>query len=214
MVLALSWESIFGKVLSFSFYRVVCLHIDRSHQSQEKKMTDTKTKILDVAERMTQNKGFNGFSYLDLAAEVGVKTSSIHYHFKAKADLALALVERTHAAHLAAFSRLDVEVPQPQQRLAAMVGVFEGYVIANRFCLCGMLSAELQSVSPVVRGKLRTYFDDMRFWVAKQLEEMGIRDSTKRSLSFVSALEGSLLLARLNGDAALVGNAMEQVTNP
>ncbi len=174
-------------------------------------MTDTKTKLLDVAERLTQTKGFNGFSYLDLAEEVGVKTSSIHYHFKTKADLALALVDRVHGAHVAAFGQLDAQVPNAENRLAAIVEVFEGYVNDDKFCLCGMLSAEFQSVSPAVRGRLRTYFQDMRSWVAKQLNEMGFTDSDNRSLSFVSSLEGSLLLARLNGDASLIGSALEQV---
>jgi len=171
-------------------------------------MIDTKTKILDAAEELTQTRGFNGFSYLDLADEVGIKTSSIHYHFKAKADLALALVERTHAAHSVGFSELDAQIPNPKDRLGAMVQMFEGYSDDDKFCLCGMLSAELQSVSPAVRGALNAYFDLARTWVAKQFKEMGIRDSNNRALSFVSSLEGSLLLARLNGDAALIGRAM------
>jgi len=47
-------------------------------------MSDTRTRILDLAEGLTQAKGFKGFSYLDLAEEIGIKNSSIHYHFKAK----------------------------------------------------------------------------------------------------------------------------------
>lgn len=174
-------------------------------------MPDTKTKILDVAERLTQTRGFNGFSYLDLAEEVGVKTSSIHYHFKTKADLALALVDRTRSDHAAAFRELDLQAPTAENRLATMIQLFESYVHDDKFCLCGMLSAELQSVSPAVRRSLQTYFDDTRSWVAKQLDEIGFQDSAERALSFVSNLEGSLLLARLSDDSTLIGSAMELV---
>jgi len=38
-------------------------------------MADTKNRILDVAEKLTQINGFNGFSYIDLADEIGVKTA-------------------------------------------------------------------------------------------------------------------------------------------
>ncbi len=174
-------------------------------------MPDTKTRILDVAEKLTQTKGFNGFSYIDLSNEVGVKTSSIHYHFKAKADLALALVERVHVAHTATLGDMDASISSPEKRLAAMVDAFEGYAKDDKYCLCGMLSAELHSVSPAVRRRLQTYFADLRSWVAKQLREMGFKDIRNRSLCFVSALEGSLLLARLNGDPALVRSALKQV---
>jgi len=43
--------------------------------------------ILTVAEGLIQSQGYNTFSYRDIANQVGVKTSSIHYHFPTKADL-------------------------------------------------------------------------------------------------------------------------------
>jgi len=174
-------------------------------------MKDTKTKILDIAERMTQQKGFNGFSYIDLAEEVGVKTSSIHYHFKAKADLGLALVERTHEVHVAEFRHLNKQVADPEQRLTTLIDFFQSYIKDDKFCLCGMLTAEMQSVSVAVRSRLKTYFEDVQSWVAAQLQEMGIRDSRKRALSFICALEGSLLIARLNHEPLIVTEAMEHL---
>ena len=47
----------------------------------------TATQILDVAERLAQTRGFNGFSYADIASELGVTKASLHYHFASKADL-------------------------------------------------------------------------------------------------------------------------------
>lgn len=64
-------------------------------------MPDTRTKILDLAEGYTQEKGFAGFSYLDIAKELDVTTASIHYQYKAKTDLALALLKRLSEADIA-----------------------------------------------------------------------------------------------------------------
>jgi len=174
-------------------------------------MADTKTRILDVAEKLTQIRGFNGFSYIDLAEEIGVKTASIHYHYKLKADLALALVERIHEEHVGAFGQLDARFSSPEKRLTALVEQFESYLKEEKFCLCGMLSAEMQSVSPAVKKRLKAYFDDMRSWVAKQLKELGFKDHKNRSLNFVSALEGSLLIARLYDDPALIRDSIKLV---
>ena len=54
----------------------------------------TATRILDVAERLAQVRGFNGFSYADIAAEVGITKAALHYHFASKADLGEALISR------------------------------------------------------------------------------------------------------------------------
>ena len=54
----------------------------------------TATRILDVAERLAQVRGFNGFSYADIAAEVGITKAALHYHFASKADLGKALISR------------------------------------------------------------------------------------------------------------------------
>lgn len=174
-------------------------------------MADTREKILDVAALLTQTRGFNGFSYIDLSEEIGVKTSSIHYHFKVKADLGLALVERTLEEHIAGFRSLDSGLSTPEQRLSAMIEFFQGYVKEDKFCLCGMLSAELSSVSPAVRRSLKVYFQTLRTWIATQFKEMRVIDPESRALSFISALEGAVLLARLEDDPSLVTDAMKQI---
>src|ERR1700688_4944489 len=56
--------------------------------------TAAATAILDVAERLAQTLGYNGFSYADIAAQLGVTKASLHYHFPTKAELGRALIER------------------------------------------------------------------------------------------------------------------------
>src|SRR2546421_262559 len=52
----------------------------------------TAGRILDVAERLVQLRGFNGFSYGDVASELKVTRASLHYHFHGKAELGQALI--------------------------------------------------------------------------------------------------------------------------
>ena len=54
---------------------------------------DTREKIMDRAAHLLMNRGFNGFSYRDISSHLGVKNAAVHYHFPAKADLAMALVD-------------------------------------------------------------------------------------------------------------------------
>jgi TetR/AcrR family transcriptional repressor of nem operon len=56
--------------------------------------TAAATAILDVAEQLAQTKGYNGFSYADIALQLGVTKASLHYHFPSKAELGCTLIER------------------------------------------------------------------------------------------------------------------------
>ncbi len=171
-------------------------------------MTDTRIRILDLAIELTQTKGFNGFSYLDLADGIGVKSSSIHYHFKAKADLALARVERLREIQQAATADLDKSKDKPEERIQGLIKYFEGYVRNNKICMCGMMAAEFASVSPDVHRALAFYFRDTQKWLVQQFVELGHPDPQQSALSFLSALQGSHLLARVEGDPSLVSRAL------
>jgi TetR/AcrR family transcriptional repressor of nem operon len=62
--------------------------------SQPRKGTDTKERILEVAEAAILEKGFASTSIEELIAAVGITKSGFFYHFKDKSDLAKALMHR------------------------------------------------------------------------------------------------------------------------
>src|SRR5262249_58801784 len=57
-------------------------------------MVSTAERILDTAQALAQVRGYNGFSYADISAELAITKPSIHYHFPSKAQLAEALIAR------------------------------------------------------------------------------------------------------------------------
>ena len=67
---------------------------------QQQADAGTASRILDIAERLVQVRGFNGFSYADIASELKISKASLHYHFAGKADLGEALIRR-YAARFA-----------------------------------------------------------------------------------------------------------------
>jgi TetR/AcrR family transcriptional repressor of nem operon len=62
--------------------------------SRLKKQPTTAQRILDIAEGLVQTRGFNNFSYADIATELGITKASLHYHFPGKAELGQAIVAR------------------------------------------------------------------------------------------------------------------------
>jgi AcrR family transcriptional regulator len=61
---------------------------------EPRRASDTRERLLDVAESAVLEKGFAATSIEELIAAVGITKSGFFYHFKDKSDLAKALLER------------------------------------------------------------------------------------------------------------------------
>ena len=118
-----------------------------------------------------QVRGFNGFSYADVAAELGVTKAALHYHFPGKAELGRALIERYTERFAAALADIDERVPDAPAKLAAYAGLYAEVLRGNRMCLCGMLAAEYQTLPDPMREAVIAFIDANEAWVAKVLDE-------------------------------------------
>jgi TetR/AcrR family transcriptional repressor of nem operon len=178
----------------------------------------TTVRILDVAEQMLQVRGYNGFSYGDVATELGITRAALHYHFKGKAELGRALVERYAARFSAALDDLDATALNAAAKLRGYIGLYTDVLSADRMCLCGMLAAEHRTLPDPLQQAVCDFFSANTSWLRKVLEE-GCADGSLRcpgtaedSASMVlGALEGGMLIARLDGDVARFTAAAHQM---
>src|SRR6204780_2749794 len=169
--------------------------------------TAAATAILDVAERLAQTLGYNGFSYADIAAQLGVTKASLHYHFPTKAELGRALIERYRIVFGAALEEIDQHAKGPHQKLQQYVGLYNSVLTNERMCLCGMLAAEYATLPAPMQKGLKLFFDANERWLTAVLEE-GRRDGTfrfgepanERARVLLGALEGGTLVARSYGN--------------
>lgn len=170
--------------------------------------TPAASAILDVAERLAQTRGYNGFSYADIAAELGVTKASLHYHFPSKAELGRTLIERYHGLFGAALDAIDRQTKSPQEKLKRYVGLYDSVLSNERMCLCGMLAAEYATLPGPMQEGLTAFFDANERWLTTVLED-GLRAGTfafreaakERARVLLGALEGAMLVARSYGNA-------------
>jgi Transcriptional regulator len=114
----------------------------------EEKLKENKVAqmILDVAQELFQERGYRAFSYRDLSLEVGIKTSSIHYYFPTKEDLAKALTTRYREHFREALAYIDAQTDEPKRKLELYMKLFlDSFRTCKRICLCSMLAADLQT---------------------------------------------------------------------
>ena len=171
--------------------------------------TDTASRILDVAERLVQLRGFNGFSYADVAAELNVTKAGLHYHFAGKAELGEALITRYARRFAEALTVIDGTGADARTELEAYAALYADVLRGQRMCLCGMLAAEYQTLPKPMQAAVIRFFDDNEAWLEVVLEK-GRADGTfqfgesprEAARLVISALEGAMLTARPYGDFA------------
>jgi TetR/AcrR family transcriptional repressor of nem operon len=163
----------------------------------------TAGQILDAAERLVQERGFNGFSYADVARELGVTKAALHYHFSSKADLGDALIARYAERFLEALARADVALADDRDKLHAYAQLYADVFRDDRMCLCGMLAADYATLPDPMRERVVRFFDDNEVWLMRVLEE-GLEAGTVRfegsaravARSLIGGLEGAMLVSR------------------
>ena len=179
----------------------------------------TRDRILDVAQRLIQTRGFSAFSYADIAVEIGIRKASIHHHFATKSALGLALMTRYRVVFSAALAQILEDRPTATARLHAYKQLFSNVLRDDhRLCMCGMLAADFEALSPEVRAEVRAFFDDNEVWLSKVLAEGKRRgDITLRGSALtharvmLSALEGAMLVARTYRDVGRFDAVAERV---
>ncbi len=155
-------------------------------------MNDTAEAILDAAEERIRSAGYSGFSFRDIAADVGVKSASVHYHFPTKAGLAAAVARRyTDRFFAAVADRLG----QGEGVIAAWRAVFRTALRNDgRMCLCGAMGATLNDLAPEVRTEVQRFF---RLSI-DQLVAEGLSEAT--AIQVFATLEGAMLTANVLED--------------
>jgi TetR/AcrR family transcriptional regulator, transcriptional repressor for nem operon len=171
--------------------------------------SSTASRVLDTAERLVQVRGFNGFSYADIAAELRITKASLHYHFATKADLGEALINRYSTRFFEALAEVDAAGAAAPAKLAAYAKLYADVLSEQKMCLCGMLAAEYPTLPLSMQAAVVGFFDHNESWLEGVLEQGRdegslaftgpARDSARM---IVSGLEGAMLVTRPYGDAA------------
>lgn len=166
-------------------------------------MTGTAEKLMDLAEIRMREAGYHGFSFRDLASEMGIKSASVHHHFPTKADMAAAVARR----YLDRF--LEVVAPTEGESAENAIALYRdafrrSLAQDGGMCLSGMLGAETGALPSEVAGEIENFF---RRAIDDLSRRLGGEDAEARACTILATLEGALILARAYGSIAAFDRA-------
>jgi TetR/AcrR family transcriptional repressor of nem operon len=168
---------------------------------------DTREKILNSAQRLIQTRSFHGFSFQDIADEVGIRKASLYHYFDSKDAVALAVLKR--AADWVSAQMEKVQREEPRDRLEAYLDMFRVlHGKGERMCPGGSFGSVFDAVSSPVQRALHRFSQVHLDWLENIVREgvergqFAIGDQRPRdvAMQIVASVQGALLMGRLTSD--------------
>ncbi len=172
---------------------------------------ETRTKILNSAQRLIQTRSFEGFSFKDIADEVGIRKASLYHHFDSKDAVAIAVLKRGAdwvTGQLDATKELV-----PPERLERYFDLFHDlHGKAERMCPGGSFASVFGAVSPAVQRALHAFTKMHLDWLEGVVREgaalgafeIGEQAPRDVALQIFSSVQGALLTGRLTADPGVL----------
>ncbi|MEQ8823454.1 MAG: TetR/AcrR family transcriptional regulator [Filomicrobium sp.] len=172
-----------------------------------KQQEGTVDKIIKTTQKRMREAGFHGVSFRDIAADVGIKSASVHHHFPTKEDLGVAVTDAYTEQFLEALGDPDDPTRKPDELLKLYVANFRRALVKDkRMCLCGVLASEKSSLPNGVAKSDQAFFEKNIAWLEAVLRRKSPRMSPKNryaeAVRIIATLEGAMLVASGLGDTA------------
>jgi TetR/AcrR family transcriptional repressor of nem operon len=193
----------------------------------ETELSPQALRLLDCARSLIAAGGYNGFSYADISAEVGITKASIHHHFPKKSDLVRVLLQRYRAEAMKGLAVLDAKIANPLGRLQAYATWWSTCIGdgSQPICICAMLSAEVPALPPEIATEVRLHFAHLANWLEGLMADgqagkfIRLENTpAAEAHAFMATVHGAMLSARACGDPALFASilraAMARLTSP
>lgn len=158
---------------------------------------------MDAAERRIREAGYDGFSFRQIATDVGVKSASVHYHFPTKKMLVIAVARRYRERFLTVIER---EHAAGSSVVDVWRNAFRRSLREDgRACLCGTLGITANGLAVGVAMEVRHFFE-------AGIEQM-IANGLKREEAehVLALLEGAMLTSIAMGDVILFDRATKSL---
>jgi len=170
------------------------------------KQSDKRTRLIEAANKLVQQQGFNQTTLADIAQAAEVPLGNVYYYYKTKDDLGRALIAHRTGCYLGQFGEWD-KLPEPRARILASIKAVADSreMVAQSGCPMGSLSQELHKEGGPLADKAAGMFSALLGWLEAQFRLLGMGEaSSDHALHLVAALQGASLLTNAFNDPTLM----------
>ncbi|WP_117195652.1 TetR/AcrR family transcriptional regulator [Rhizobium terrae] len=175
---------------------------------------DTRRQIVDAADRLFYERGFEATSFADLASAVHLSRGNFYYHFKTKDDVLKAVIAHRLLNTRQMLDDWETRNSHPAQRIVAFIEI----LIANQSeimahgCPVGTLCNELAKLQHAAKDDAAQLFALFRDWLAQQFAALGrAADADQLAMHVLMRSQGVATLATAFGDSAFIRREVDSM---
>jgi TetR/AcrR family transcriptional repressor of nem operon len=165
---------------------------------------DTRYKIIQLAQEAIATRGYSAFSFRELAAELGIKSASIHYHFPTKTHLGVEVARHYRTQLQQAFNNIENGyLDDPKKAIESLIAVYRYEVRSSqRMTVCTMLAAEIKNLPVEIKNEMKSFYELNISWLERQFQKLGDENSREKACQLFALLQGGLMGSKGQNDPA------------
>jgi AcrR family transcriptional regulator len=127
-----------------------------------------------------------------------VKNAAIHYHFRSKEDLSVAVIKRYRERFKLWINNARVKDLSHEKKLDWFFGIYTDMrADKGKVCLVGSMEAEFNSIPGGVQGEVQALHKELLAWLQNTLNEG--REAGSFSFKGEPAIKAALIMSTLQG---------------
>jgi AcrR family transcriptional regulator len=177
-------------------------------------LVGTREQIVDAANRLFYEQGFERTSFAAIGEAVGISRGNFYYHFKTKDEILEAVIQARLASTRQMLAEWSDGATGPLERVQRFVEIVitnQGD-IENYGCPVGTLTNELAKLGHPSRAHAVSVFEVFRTWLREQFEELGrTADADELALHVLTFSQGVATLSNAFHDRAFVQREVDRL---
>jgi TetR/AcrR family transcriptional repressor of nem operon len=172
-----------------------------SNESPVSVKSSTREHILDAARDLIQTRSYLGFSFQDVADQVGIRKPSMYHHFSSKEALGVAVIRES----IQGFRNwTGAKTRTPEASLSRYFSMYRNALHASEaVCPAGAIAPGWGCINDDLRQAVRDLRDTQVLWLTDVLRALNANDGSSSAevlAGYVFAVcQGASLSARMTG---------------
>lgn len=178
--------------------------------------SSTRDLIIEKADTLFYEGGFEATSFADIAAVVGISRGNFYHHFKTKDEILDAVIARRMARTRSMLEDWQAKEQSPRERILSFIHI----VIANRTkimafgCPVGTLCSELAKLDHALQVRAAEIFGLFRDWLSGQFRALGAGERAEGlALHVLGWSQGVAVMASAFRDEAFIRREVAEITD-
>lgn len=172
-------------------------------------------RILDAANRLFYERGFNRTSFTDIADAADIPRGNFYYYFKSKDEILGAVIEARLDEISGMLERWNESIDNPRDRLKRYlkIAVNEAPQVVLHGCPMGSLNQELIKDQVASQEQARKMFDLFGTWLEQQFGALGKSEDVASDLAkhLQGRMQGIALMGAVYCDTEFITREVRQL---